>query len=84
MRRVAITSGFLFVLLFLSAPEQSYAAEGEWTVLMYYAADNVLESDVENTLSSLEDTLNTEDVKIVVLVDRLSTDGIDNSVDNGQ
>ena len=49
--------------------------ESKWTLLMYYAGDNDLETDAEKTLSALKQ-VEEDKVQIVVMVDELSTDVI--------
>jgi hypothetical protein len=61
----------------IGAPNNKPPAEKEWTVMMYWDADNNLEFTTEFCMSIWEDTLVTNEfVNIVVFVDILSEDGI--------
>jgi hypothetical protein len=52
------------------------SVESEWTLMIYFAADNDLENDVEDLLSTLEEIDNTEEgLKIIVMVDKLTSAG---------
>ncbi len=51
-------------------------SENDWTVLIYFAADNDLENTVEILLSDLEEINNSEEeISIVVMIDKLSSEG---------
>ncbi len=50
--------------------------ESGWTILIYFAADNDLEDKIENLLLNLEEINNSEEkIKIVIMVDKLSSEG---------
>ena len=52
------------------------SGEPEWTLLIYFAADNDLENDIEDLLSTLEEIDNSEGkLEILVMVDKISSEG---------
>jgi len=58
-------------------PQMSSDDQKEWTLLMYWDADNSLEFCTEFAMSTWEEALpSSEDVDIVVLVDILSEEGV--------
>ena len=50
--------------------------ESEWTILIYFVADNDLENQIEDLLLNLEEINTSEEgIKIVIMVDKLSSEG---------
>jgi len=74
---VVIVIGLVVPMGVLGAPPADKDAEKDWTVLMYWDADNNLEFCTEFALSTWEEALpSDEDVSIVAMIDLLSADGV--------
>jgi len=74
---LAIAAAFVIPVGVAGGPQAKKTAEKEWTLLMYWDADNSLEFCTEFAMSTWEVALTSnEDVNIVALVDILSEDGV--------
>jgi len=74
---LAIAAAFVIPVGVAGGPQAKKTVEKEWTLLMYWDADNSLEFCTEFAMSTWEAALTSnEDVNIVALVDILSEDGV--------
>ena len=75
---VAIAASFVVpVGVFGGPPSSKATAEKEWTLMIYWDADNSLESVTEFAITTWESSLpSNANLNIVALIDLLSTDGI--------
>jgi hypothetical protein len=72
-----IAAVFVIPVGVAGGPPAKNAAEKEWTLLMYWDADNSLEFCTEFAMATWEEALpSNENVNIVALVDILSVDGV--------
>lgn len=74
---ILIAAAFVIPAGVFGAPPASKGGEKQWTLLMYWDADNSLEFCTEFAMTTWEASLTSnKDVNIVALVDILSMDGI--------
>lgn len=74
---IVVAVGLTVPVGVVGGPAAKTATEKEWTILIYWDADNNLEFCTEFAMATWEKALpNDEDINIVVMVDLLSEDGV--------
>ncbi len=66
----------IYFTLVIGTENKEEIVESEWTILIYFAADNDLENTIEDLFLDLEEINNSEEeIKIVIMIDKVSSEG---------